>query len=387
MKIFAEPFKPAKLYCGKGAWYIYYHYKHPDTGKWIMFKDRAGLNYKNLRTSPAARKKTGETLRDAYNERLKAGWSPYGENTVAEEYNEMRFQPAVKVLAHLLQVKQASLKRRTWQSYKYSLDVLAKYLKEKNLQHLILEYLKPQHITALFDHLKGSGKFKNKSINNHAANLKVIFNAAVKRDLLLKNPLTGYEKLPEQSGKNFPFTPKQKADLKKTILKYDPDLWLFVKCIYHLFVRPLELLQVKLSHIDLRSGQIVIHSQIGKNKKQMAVQIPQSFIQDLRQLKLKQYPEHWYLFGENLKIAEKPYHRNRVTERHTAMLRKCGITDADYTMYGWKHTGNIDSFRKGVDIFELMRQNRHHSLNQTERYLSSMGLRPNVGYNKKAPKL
>ena len=56
-------------------------------------------------------------------------------------------------------------------------------------------------------------------------------------------------------------------------------------------------------------------------------------------------------------------------------------------MYGWKHTGNVDSFLAGVDPYDLMRQNRHHSLEQTMNYLRSMGLRPNVNFSKKAPKL
>lgn len=388
MKHFIHPFKQAKLYCGKGDWYVYYHYKHPHTGEWVMFKDRGGLNYRNLRSAPKERKKRGDTLRDAYNERLLSGWSPFGEQAAANsKYDTMKFQPAVKVLKELMQIKKSSIKLRTWHSYTYSLEKLIEYFKSRGWDTLLIEHIKEQHLTGMFDAMQSSGKFKNKSINNVAAHLRALFNVAVKRDLMAKNPLTGYQKLQVQSGKNFPFSPKQKTALKKTILKHDPDLWLFVKCIYHLFVRPLELLQVKLSHIDLRTGQIIIHSQIGKNKKQMGVEIPRSFIAELRQLKLHQYPEDYYLFGKDLKICGQPYHRNRVSERHTAMLRKCNITDPDYTMYGWKHTGNVDAYLAGVDVYDLMRQNRHHSLEQTMNYLRSMGLRPNVGYSKKAPKL
>lgn len=386
MKIFTVPFKPARIYQGKKGWYVYYHYLNPSTGKFKMFKDRSGINYlKDLRL----RKKAAENLRDSYNERLNAGWSPYGETVLQEneEYDNLRFLPGIKALEELYKLKKTTLKRRTWQSYKYSLDILSRYLIGRNLQHLALVNINKRTLVQMFDLMQSKGKHGNKSINNHAANLGVLFNMAVKRELIVKSPLAGYEKLPEESGKNFPFTDKQKADLKKYILKHDPDLWLFVKSIYHLFVRPLELLQVQISHVDLRTNQIIIHSSIGKNKKQLSVAIPESFIDEIKALNLEQYPGDWYLFGYDLKPGPKQYHRNAVSKRHTVALRACGITDPDYTMYGWKHTGNVDAFLAGVDAYDIMRQNRHHSLEQTMKYLRSLGLRPNVGFSKKAPKL
>lgn len=69
------------------------------------------------------------------------------------------------------------------------------------------------------------------------------------------------------------------------------------------------------------------------------------------------------------------------------ILKLCKLDRKKYSLYGWKHTGNVDSFLAGVDIYDLMRQNRHHSIAQTEQYLQSMGLRPNINYSNKAPKL
>lgn len=388
MKNFLHPYKPPRLYSGKGDWYVYYHYKNPVTGEWQMFKDRCGLNYKDLKENPKARKQVGEEYVDAYKDRLKAGWSPFADsNAQPEGYDNIKFLPAIKALYELQKIKKGSLKVRTWQSYKYSLDVFDKWLKQIKLEHISLEYLKPVNMTNFFDSLRSDGKLKNKSINNHAANLGVLFNAAVERELCTKSPLKGYKKLPEESGKNYPFSDKQKKLLKEKILEDDPDLWLFVKCIYHLFVRPIELLRVQVQHINLKSKQIIIHSDSGKNKKQLPVEIPDSFIKEIRALKLEQYPDNYYLFGMNLKICEKPYNRNSVTERHTKILKAVGIKDTNYTMYGWKHTGNVDSFLAGVDVYDLMRQNRHHSLEQTMNYMRSMGLRPNVNFSKKAPKL
>lgn len=72
---------------------------------------------------------------------------------------------------------------------------------------------------------------------------------------------------------------------------------------------------------------------------------------------------------------------------HSSIIRAAGLDGNKYTLYGWKHTGNVDAYLAGIDIYDIMRQNRHHSLEETMRYLNSLGLRPNVNFKKKGPKL
>jgi integrase len=396
MKIFLKPYKPAQLYSGKGDWYVYYHYKNPETGEWEMFKDRAGLNYKDLRESPKARKEIGEEIRDLYNERLKSGWSPYAyESKQSEDYEQLKFLPLIKVLYQLLEIKQGSLKRRTYQSYKYSIAVFEKWIKANNLQHVSPEFFTDNNARGFVDSIMGAGKLKNKSINGHVTNLKIMLNMCIDRELIVKNPFRKIKPLQVEVGKNFPFNENQKKHLKEKILEDHPELWMFVKCIYHLFIRPVELLRVKVGDVDLRTRQVIIHSESGKNKKQLPVEIPESFMEEVKSWKLDEYPSDWYLFGvgdkktknATYKPGPKQMKRNTVTNHHAEILKALKIDRTKHSMYSWKHTGNVDSYLAGIDVYDLMRQNRHHSLEQTMGYLQSMGLRPNVNFSKKAPKL
>jgi integrase len=387
-KTYLKPYREARISKGKN-WYIYYWYQNPVTGVFKLFKDRGGLNYPEIRRNPAARKRIAKNLCDAQNEQLRGGWSPFGDTLAQTGTKEdpLQFEPAIKVLTNLYEIKKNTVKRRTWQSYKYAIDILKAYLKKKGQENIMLEFITEKFITEMFDSLQVSGNYKNISINNHANNLSVIFNMAVKRELIDKSPLRNYSQLPQEHGKNFPYSDKQKAKLKEYMLANDPEMWLFVKCIYHLFVRPIELLQIKVSDIDFRTKQIVIHSERGKNKKQLGISIPDSFIEELQDLKLHTYPDNFYLFGRPLKPSEKKYSRNEVSARYKLIKEAVGIKDSNFTLYGWKHSGNVDSYLAGVDIYDLMRQNRHHSIAQTETYLRSMGLRPNKGYSVKAPRL
>lgn len=392
MKNFSKPYKPARISKGEKEWFIYYHYQypagHPNHPKWKQFKDRGGLNYKDMKENVSERKAFAEALRDAYNDRLKGGWSPFGlDENVAEQYDDLKYMPLLKVFERFNKMKEKSLKRRTWQSYNYSLNVLRKWMKKNNMEHYLLETFKDKHAMAFVDSMREEGKLANKSINDHVSSLSVFFNAAIDRELITKNPFKKVQKLPEQTGKNYALSEKQKQQLKKIILEHRPELWMFVKGIYHLFVRPLELLQVRIADIDLRTKQIIIHSAVGKNKKQLPVEIPKSFIAEIKALKLDKLPADWYWFGKGYKPGPHKMKRNTVSEHHGEMLDIAKLDRKKYSLYGWKHTGNVDSYLAGVDIYDLMRQNRHHSIAQTEQYLQSLGLRPNINYSNKAPKL
>lgn len=387
MKIFLKPYKPAKIYLGKNDCYVYYHYKDPDTGNWEMFKDRAGLNYKDVRSNAKLQKQLAKEICEAYNEKLKAGWSPFGyQSKQNEEYDQLRFMPVRKVFDKFLDTKKTTTRRRTWQSYKYAVDILDKWLKENSMHHTTLEFFTANNAMAFADSLMASGNYANKTFNGHVNVLKLMFNLAIDRELITKNPFAKIKPLPVEVGKNFAYSEAQKAKLKEKILEHDPELWRFVKCIYHLFIRPLELLRLKVSDVDLRTLQVIVPASASKNKKQMAVEIPESFAEEVKAWGIEKLPADWYLFGKDLKPGPNPYHRNSVTKRHAEIAKMCGI-DSRYSMYSWKHTGNVDSFLAGIDVYDIMRQNRHHSLEQTMNYLRSLGLRPNVNYSKKAPQL
>lgn len=54
-----------------------------------------------------------------------------------------------------------------------------------------------------------------------------------------------------------------------------------------------------------------------------------------------------------------------MTERFRKLIKSLKL-GTDYTLYSWKHSG--------VDIKSIQNQCRHHSLEQTDIYLKSLGL-------------
>ncbi len=99
-------------------------------------------------------------------------------------------------------------------------------------------------------------------------------------------------------------------------------------------------------------------------------------------MNLDKFSPNDYLFGSGLKTCSTKYSRNSVTRIHKEALTACKISK-EFTMYSWKHTGVISAYKAGIDLFSIMRQLRHHSLTQTQIYLKSLGLQPNIEFGSK----
>lgn len=376
----------AKLHTAKGdvtkEWYAYWSEKDA-SGKKVLCKHRGGMNYikdKRKRTTK------GKIVVEEINKLLSEGWR---KNKVTTD-----LIPLKQVMLDFLEQKK-SLERRTWQSYEYSLNTFFEWMEKEKM----IDYY-PENFTRVMalrfcDYMMLKKKYAGKTFNGHIGNLSTIFNLIVDREMMPKNPFKGLANQPETEGAHIPFDADQKDELKKHLEKHHPGLLFFVKFIYHCFIRPKELLRVKIGDINIESRSIIIYGKRSKNRKQLPVVIPDSFIEELKAIDWSQYSKTDFLFGnttpkgrgaKKLMPGHFPISRNTVTRYHSDVLEELKFSEG-YTMYGWKHTGNIDAYNAGVDVYALMRQNRHHSLEQTIKYLRGLGLSPNIEFSTKKPAL
>ena len=56
-------------------------------------------------------------------------------------------------------------------------------------------------------------------------------------------------------------------------------------------------------------------------------------------------------------------------------------------MYSWKHTGNVTSYKNGIDIYSIMKQNGHTSIDTTMKYLKTLGLIIDTDFTNKFDKI
>ena len=177
------------------------------------------------------------------------------------------------------------------------------------------------------------------------------------------------------------FQKHQSARILRRIDREDKELSLFIRFIYYCFIRPGELRLLKVGDILLEEGEIRVPGKIGKNKKTQFVAIPKAFLPDLNSL-YDMAPGD-YIFSSSRDIT-KPVGKNTMYRRHKRILDSLNFGEG-YSLYSWKHTGAVAAAKAGVSMKELQIQLRHHSLDETDKYLRQMGVKDVVRLRENFP--
>lgn len=372
----------AKLYTGRGdikkVWYAYFKYRN-DEGKMQLIKKKAGINrFHSLKE----RKREGELLTNEINNLLLDGWNPF--KTVEEQQTDFSKLTLIEMMNEIKKTKESTLRKKSIQHYKHAIDIVTGFLKSTNTQFIYPTQFTPLMAQAYSDYLLTTKNYKGKSHNNQMTYMKGFFSQMIDREIVTKNPFKNIKNRPVDIGSNKAFTDKERETIKNYLERNKHPLFIFVQFLYYCGIRPNELMQLQVRHIDFEQKQIQIPAHISKNRKQSSVELPNTFYQLVKKHYQKLNPE-LYLFARGLVPGTIPIHRNRATLAHKKVLDDLKITN-DHTLYSWKHTGAIAAIKSGMNPYSLMRQWRHHSLDQTMIYLKTLGLSPNTEFATKQPK-
>lgn len=368
-------YTPAKLYSFSGdltrSWYIYYSVENPATGKLVRYKLKGDLN---KASGLRERRKVASEMIDEINELLRSGWNPYVSR-------ELKHRTLEEVIADFLELKKASLRPRSWQSYKYCSSGFLKWI-EKTHQPVIY----PKDVTVSIargwvDSMVKSGK-AGKSVNISKEMVKTLFRMMVEREIIDKNPFDRIPPQPQDQGKNRAFT-REEMELIWSHLN-TPERYgqyMFTRLIYFCYIRPIEIIRLRRSNIDLHKNIITISGDQSKNRKTQSIVIPDAFTGELS-LFLKGADPGDFIMGTKFRPGKRPMSRNIVSLRINQVLDELGF-DSDYTLYSFKHSGVVAAYQAGIDLYSISRQLRHHSLVITQIYLKSLGLMPNTEFASK----
>jgi integrase len=150
---------------------------------------------------------------------------------------------------------------------------------------------------------------------------------------------------------------------------------LFTRFIYYSFTRVKELQNLKVKDIDLRTRTIKIYAENSKTKKAIVKPIVSPLLDLILEYRLLQNPSNFFVFGYNLSPSFEPCQQNLPTNQFNALLKDLDLYRAkETTLYGWKHTGNVNAYLAGMDIRLIQQLNGHSHLETTEIYLRKLGL-------------
>ncbi|MFN8349432.1 MAG: phage integrase SAM-like domain-containing protein [Spirosomataceae bacterium] len=370
-----HPYKEAKLVHGKRAYIEFY-----------AFSDCAGTLIRKRLFCPAKYKTPAMVERWAndyipqINQALENGLhfksSPDPGTLSTIQPKTIPAPLLIEALKDVLKDKKAQVRSKTLGTYQSVFNKFEAFIKSKNLQSIAIGDFTNAHAYDYRNYLTGICENSNKTANNNITCTKLLFEGAIEKGFIVKNPMA-IKMLPEtDSDQHEVFEPKHQTILEDYLKANDFNLYVFTRMLYYAFLRPAEIRGLRLFNIDLAKRVIDVPGKIAKNRRTDTIPINQSLFNILLEYsKSGQNINNHYLFGKGIKIDRFPLGINHAYKSHKAALIACGLQDYNYTLYSWKHTGASRAYEVTKDILRLSKLLRHASTKETENYLRSIGVR------------
>jgi integrase len=326
----------------------------------VRKRDYEGLNAKG--SSISERKEVAETRIIAVTEWLKnLNNDP---NRTVKEPNK----PIGQIMDDFIKLKAKTVRKKSLTHYTQGQRVFNEYG---------YSYLKPEQFTPVLaqgfsDWLITTKGYAPKSHNNHISYIAGIFNMMVDREMIDRNPFRKVKKLILGSGRVLYYKPAQKEKIKEYLKRNNHPLYLYVQFIFYCFIRPSELMQIQVKHIDFENKTVMIPGYASKNRKDGVIPIHEDLFK-LVKSKYSNLDAELFLFGKGLIPSPVSVHRNRASQSHKLMLKDIGIPP-EHHLYDWKHTGARLFILSGNKPFDLMMYMRHSDFDMTMHYLRSLGI-------------
>ncbi|MDX1903872.1 MAG: site-specific integrase [Thermonemataceae bacterium] len=226
---------------------------------------------------------------------------------------------------------------------------------------------------------------KNKAIshNNYLTFLKTIFNVLVNREIISENPAQNIKKLKEEQTRSVVITKEHLKIIIDEIKQIDTETYIFCLFVFYTFIRPIELRRLKTSQVDIKNQKIVIYGNQSKNKKTEYVMLPEPLKEALTEARFLERNPESQLFSDKTPLK---YSRNKYSILFSEVV-KSKYLPKEYTLYCLKHTRVVEYYKNGCGIKFIKEQCRHSSLEQTDKYLKSLGLFENEEILRNAPRI
>jgi len=279
-------FTKPKLNKSSKYWYVHYRYE----GK--QFRETNGLNkIEDLKT----RELEYHTLCKSILIDLEKGWNPNLPDGVQMQ-NDMYI---VEALRFALENKKPNIAKKTYSNYDGTINFIETASIKLGLDRLKIIDLKRMHVKLIIQKAKAINDWSNKAHNKHLNHFKAVLSELIEFEILEDNPAFKVKNLRvEDSIAHIPPTDQEWNIIKTELKKNHRNFYNFISVIFHLGIRPEEILKIRLSMVDMDKNKITLPPNITKNRKKYRVlPINQYLKKDLETMNFRELPQDYFLFG------------------------------------------------------------------------------------------
>lgn len=352
----------------KKAWYIEFYCIDPRNGlmrrKRFYVPAKADLRERYLYAS--------QTI-NLLTEKLQKGWNPwtYSKNvsTDSPSYGEIsgRYSMYVEKMYMSSQIRRWTY--LDWVSYHKNFD---SWLMLAGNDIETARDINLSVVTSFLDYLLLDRRVSAQTRNNYRAWLYQYCEWLIERGYMEANPVKGTKKLRIAEKQRNAFTAAELLKLKEYLEPRNKHFLLACLMEYYCFVRPIELVQVRLQFFNIRKQQLFIPGTISKNGRDYVVGLNPTVIGLMVELGVFDAPGDWFLFGKDFRPSALKAD-SRIFRDYFVGVRRALKWPMSKQFYSLKDSG-IRDLANAEGIVVARDQARHQDIETTNRYLKADAL-------------
>lgn len=373
-------------------WYVYFKWWDEDTESFVKAKRSKLPNGQAINRIASKKERYTQIglLADALEFLLSHGWTPKtplkDEQIIpkAETVHETKWIVA-DALDEVEKIKSQHLGKFGNRTFKSKIRDFKTYLINEGKGTFAPDQLGRRDITEYLRHVKSTKGQNGKEAsartrNNYLTELHAIFEKMIEEEIATKNPCKGIQKLRETVTRHQAFTREQVGQMSKWMDENDPYLKKFSYFIGYAFLRPSEILRLKVK--DIQSNGILLSAKNAKTAKSVIIPIIDRLRPVLDEMIQQSNSPEDFLFSAEQKPSSRQvggtqYFSKRFDKCREYMNEKhgCSFTH-EHTLYAMRHTFIKDLYlhfkntmTRDQAEFRTMQITRHQTTSALRAYI------------------
>lgn len=354
-------FTPPVYHSGKQC-YVDFSIVDPSTGR--MRRKKYMLDkYKGKR---AKQLMAAQIISNIYQKVLR-GWNPWTD--IPNSRGDVLFSDVVKRYRTYINslVRKGVMKEKTRYDYLSRLRILSEYIEDRTSGNLRVYQFNLTCMTDFLDYILLDRDSSSRTRNNYRTWLSALCSWMVSRQYLVSNQVSELPTLPESVKFRSALPEDHIKQLVAYLEKNDKRFLLACMMEYYTFIRPTELVKIRIKDISVKNQTVFVSSAISKNRKDGCVALNDRIIKMMIELSVFSHPGDEYLFGPRM-FPSTERASSRIFRERFSVIRQQLNFPMSYQFYSLKDSG-IRDLANSQGIVVAKEQARHSDISVTNSYL------------------
>lgn len=309
----------------------------------------------------AERMRYARSIAENINEKLRKGWNPFVDRMSTEGYMSL-----VDAVEQFICEKERELRKDSIRSYRSQAKAFLAWITAQGYSQSYACMFNEVFARKYMDSLAADDAIGARTYNSYLRFQRTLFFWMMERRYATENPFQNIKAKRVDEKQRLALPPEVKEQIRAYVERHCMREWdAVMQLCYRCFIRPKEIMMLRVQDVDLKEWVITIPATVAKNHHERVVAIPgvlRGFFAGLEGL-----PRTYYIFSTGYRPGHVLKDTRDVGKTWAEMRDELGI-DKCYTFYSLKDTGITEMLEAGVPAKLVKELADHHSLEMTERY-------------------